>query len=56
MRKANAALAEVDSPCPFAPFGTVVVNHTDTNSDPKGKLVCMSVNQGIKKGNPTLHG
>jgi hypothetical protein len=56
MRKANAALAELASPCPFAAFGSVVVNHTDTSSDPKGKLVCMSVNQNMQKGNPTLHG
>lgn len=56
MRRANAALAELASPCPFGAFGTVVVNHTDTSSDPKGKLVCMSVNQNMQKGNPTLHG
>lgn len=56
MRRANAALAELASPCPFAPFGTVVVNHTDTSSNPKGKLVCMGVNQNMQKGNPTLHG
>jgi hypothetical protein len=56
MRRANAALAELASPCPFAPFGSVVVNHSDTSSDPKGKLVCISVNQNMQKGNPTLHG
>jgi hypothetical protein len=56
MRRANAALAELASPCPFGAFGSVVVNHTDTMSDPKGKLVCMSVNQNRQKGNPTLHG
>ncbi|KAH8794664.1 cytidine deaminase-like protein [Hyaloscypha finlandica] len=56
MRRANAALAELASPCPFGAFGSVVVNHTDTSSDPKGKLVCMSVNQNMQKGNPTLHG
>jgi hypothetical protein len=56
MRRANAALVELESPCPFGAFGSVVVNHTDTSSDPKGKLVCMSVNQSMQKGNPTLHG
>jgi hypothetical protein len=56
MRRANTALAELASPCPFGAFGSVVVNHTDTSSDPKGKLVCMSVNQNMQKGNPTLHG
>ncbi len=56
MRRANAALAELESPCPFAPFGTVIVNHTDTSADPKGKLVCYSVNQNYQVGNPTLHG
>lgn len=56
MRRANAALAELESPCPFGAFGSVVVNHTDTSSDPKGKLVCMSINQSMQKGNPTLHG
>jgi tRNA(Arg) A34 adenosine deaminase TadA len=56
MRRANTALAELYSPCPFAPFGTVVVNHTDTSSSPLGELVCLSVNQNEQTGNPTLHG
>jgi hypothetical protein len=56
MRRANEALSRLESPCPFAAFGSVVVNHTDTNSDPRGKLVCMSVNQNMQSGNPTLHG
>jgi hypothetical protein len=56
MRRAISALSELDSPCPFAAFGTVIVNHTDTNSDSRGKLVCMGVNEGTKIGNPTLHG
>jgi hypothetical protein len=56
MRRANAALAELASPCLFAAFGSVVVNHTDMISDSKGKLVCMSVNQIMQKGNPTFHG
>jgi hypothetical protein len=56
MRRANAALAELESPCPFSAFGSVVVNHTDRSSGPEGKLICMSVNQNLRKGNPTLHG
>ncbi|KAF4628110.1 hypothetical protein G7Y89_g10042 [Cudoniella acicularis] len=57
MRRANAALAELNSPCPFTAFGTVIVNHTATSDEyPHGKLVCMSVNQNQQKGNPTLHG
>lgn len=56
MRRAISALSELESPCPFAAFGTVIVNHTDTSSDPKGKLVCMGVNRNAQSGNPTLHG
>jgi hypothetical protein len=56
MRRANAALAELYSPCPFAPFGTVIVNHTDVSSSPLGEIVCLSVNQNEQTGNPTLHG
>jgi hypothetical protein len=56
MRRAISALSELESPCPFAAFGTVIVNHTDTSSDLKGKLVCMGVNQIAKTGNPILHG
>lgn len=56
MRRAIAALAELESPCPFAAFGTVIVNHTDISSGPHGKLVCIGVNQNAKTGNPTLHG
>lgn len=57
MRKANAALTELASPCPFAAFGTVIVNHTATSEElPHGKLVCYSVNQNQQEGNPTLHG
>jgi hypothetical protein len=56
MRKANSALAELHSPCPFAAFGSVIVNHIDLSDGPYGKLVCYSVNQNAQKGNPTLHG
>jgi hypothetical protein len=41
------------SPCPFAAFGTVIVNHTDSAN---GKLICMGINENRKTGNPTLHG
>lgn len=54
MRRAISALSELESPCPFAVFGTVIVNHTDT-SDSKGKLVCMGVNRTVQSGNPTMH-
>ncbi|KAH8683148.1 cytidine deaminase-like protein [Tricladium varicosporioides] len=57
MRKANAALAELHSPCPFAAFGTVIVNHTATSEEyPHGKMICIGVNQNQQTGNPTLHG
>ncbi|KAG4425292.1 hypothetical protein IFR04_001659 [Cadophora malorum] len=56
MRRANAALGELDSPCPFAAFGTVIVNHTDLSEGPHGKAVCYGVNSNRKTGNPTLHG
>lgn len=54
MRRANSALAELASPCPFAAFGTVIVNHTDRSG--LGELVCMGVNAMREQGNPTLHG
>jgi hypothetical protein len=54
MRLANQALSDISgSPCPFAAFGTVIVNHTDS---PVGKLICMGVNENRKTGNPALHG
>jgi tRNA(Arg) A34 adenosine deaminase TadA len=55
MRQANAALQQVtDSPCPFAAFGTVIVNHTDTTS--LGEVICIGANSNAQHGNPTLHG
>ncbi|KAI9049185.1 hypothetical protein LZ554_007032 [Drepanopeziza brunnea f. sp. 'monogermtubi'] len=56
MRRANEALRELDSPCPFAAFGTVIVNHTDLSEGPHGKAICYGVNSNRKTGNPTLHG
>ncbi|KAJ5587175.1 guanine deaminase [Penicillium hispanicum] len=54
MRRANEALGGISgSPCPFAAFGTVIVNHTDSNT---GKLICMGVNENGNTGNPSLHG
>lgn len=56
MRKANEALSLLSSPCPFAAFGTVIVNHTAVTPDGLGKLVCIGINENSKTGNPTLHG
>ncbi|KAJ5661316.1 guanine deaminase [Penicillium longicatenatum] len=54
MRLANQALGGLSgSPCPFAAFGTVVVNHTESTV---GELICMGVNENSKTGNPSLHG
>ncbi|CZT17849.1 related to TAD2-subunit of tRNA-specific adenosine-34 deaminase [Ramularia collo-cygni] len=54
MRRANQALSDLVSPCPFGAFGTVVVNHTDTTG--LGELVCIGANSISSTGNPTLHG
>ncbi|KAI1381417.1 cytosine deaminase [Hypoxylon crocopeplum] len=51
MRQANLAL---DNPCPFAAFGSVIVNHTGSSG--LGELVCTGHNSGSTTGNPTLHG
>ncbi|KAI0484003.1 guanine deaminase [Xylariaceae sp. FL0804] len=51
MRQASLALGD---PCPFAAFGTVVVNHTGTSE--LGELVCTGANNNSATGNPTLHG
>ena len=54
MRRANAVLAELSSsPCPFAAFGTAIVNHTENNG--LGDLVCIGLNS-MAEGNPILHG
>ncbi|KAJ5805425.1 guanine deaminase [Penicillium pulvis] len=48
MRLANQALGDLSgSPCPFAAFGTVIVNHTDSIA---GELICMGVNENGKTG------
>ncbi|KAK4635010.1 hypothetical protein CLAFUW4_00980 [Fulvia fulva] len=53
MRYALGALDTLlATPCPFAAFGTVIVNHT--RHDELGDLVCIGANN-IMTGNPTLH-
>jgi tRNA(Arg) A34 adenosine deaminase TadA len=53
MRRANQALGDLGNPCPFAAFGSVIVNHTGSA---QGKLVCIGANSNSAEGNPTLHG
>lgn len=53
MRQANLAL---NHPCPFAAFGTVIVNHTGQGRDGLGELVCTGRNVGGASGNPVMHG
>ncbi|KAL0768832.1 hypothetical protein CaCOL14_008140 [Colletotrichum acutatum] len=48
MQKANEALFRQSGPCPFAAFGTIIVNHT---SD---EVVCEGAN--FRTGDPTIHG
>jgi hypothetical protein len=57
MRVANSANLAI-SACPFAPYGTAVVNHTlsPSNSSHLGDLICTGVNDNHHSGNPTLHG
>jgi len=50
MRQANLALGH---PCPFAAFGSIIVNHT---SDGLGELVCTGANSNRQTGNPIMHG
>ncbi|KAK7532049.1 guanine deaminase [Phyllosticta citribraziliensis] len=53
MRQSNTALAELSSPCPFAAFGSVIVNHT---GEGLGELVCIGANSNSQTGNPSMHG
>lgn len=53
MRVANRALSDLSSPCPFAAFGTAVVNHSASGL---GELICIGANGNSQTGNPTLHG
>jgi hypothetical protein len=54
MREANNALFELSGPCPFAAFGTVIVNHTAGTG--LGELVCIGANSNRPTGNPVMHG
>jgi hypothetical protein len=55
MRRANSVLAELSpSPCPFGAFGSVIVNHTESQG--LGELVCIGLNYVLEEGNPTGHG
>ena len=54
MRVATQALSDLVSPCPFAAFGTAIVNHTSQSG--LGELVCIGANNNSETGNPTLHG
>jgi tRNA(Arg) A34 adenosine deaminase TadA len=54
MRRANTALADLGNSCPFAAFGSVIVNHTDTTG--LGQLIRIGANSNSAKGNPILHG
>ncbi|KAI1480534.1 cytidine deaminase-like protein [Daldinia eschscholtzii] len=51
MRQAILALGH---PCPYAPFGTAIVNHTANSG--LGELVCTGANSKSLTGNPILHG
>ena len=53
MRQANLALYQLSGPCPFAAFGSVVVNHTGQTG--VGKVVCIGANNRTG-GNPINHG
>lgn len=54
MQVAISVLHNLVSPCPFAAFGTAIVNHT--SSAGLGELVCLGANAVASTGNPTLHG
>ncbi|KAH8594778.1 guanine deaminase [Bisporella sp. PMI_857] len=57
MRVAISALSDLSSPCPFAAFGTAIVNHTSASpTNPIGDLICIGVNSASITGNPILHG
>ncbi|KAH9828869.1 cytidine deaminase-like protein [Teratosphaeria destructans] len=53
MRTAISALDTLTSPCPFAAFGTAIVNHSSTG---ESNLICIGANAIGSTGNPTLHG
>lgn len=47
--QANEALFEQSGPCPFAAYGTIIVNHTAADA-----VVCRGAN--FRTGDPTIHG
>jgi len=53
MRTAVQALSDLVSPCPYAAFGTAIVNHT---ASADGELICIGANSAGRTGNPTHHG
>lgn len=53
MREANQALFALSGSCPFAAFGSVIVDHSQSGL---GELICIGANRNSKTGNPTLHG
>ncbi|KAI9742919.1 MAG: hypothetical protein M1818_003648 [Claussenomyces sp. TS43310] len=55
MREANRALLALSGPCPFAAFGSVIVNHTDQTGE-LGTLICIGANANSQTGDPTKHG
>ena len=69
MRRAVTALSDLNdgSPCPFAAFGCVIVNHSAIATgkggtgnvhlgSELGEEICIGANAIVKDGNPTLHG
>ena len=60
MRRAVKALEELNegSPCAFAAFGCVIVNHSAVavGGGGEGEEVCIGANAIMREGNPTLHG
>jgi hypothetical protein len=69
MNRAITALADLNdgSPCPFAAFGAVIVNHSAVETGrggmadvelglELGKEICIGANSIVRDGNPTLHG
>jgi len=53
MRATNQLLTDMNAPCQFLAYGTVIVNHTVPGL---GEVVCSGINQNFATGNPTLHG
>ncbi|KAJ9609808.1 hypothetical protein H2200_006137 [Cladophialophora chaetospira] len=69
MRRAITSLSDLNdgSPCPFAAFGCVIVNHSAVSTGrggvgdvqlgvELGEEVCIGANAIVREGNPTLHG